>query len=372
VSLQPTVSIILPTFNRLGYLRSTIDSVFAQTYSSWELVVADDGSDEETRSYLDGLADPRVKTLMLPHSGNPSAVRNAALREAQGEYLAFLDSDDVWLPEKLETQLRLMRAAPTRRWSYCKLRRIDKVGRPIPSSDGIREWAPYEGDIVEELLELDAVIATPTVIAARSLVGSVGGFDEMQLFGEDYELWLRLALHSEVSAEELTCVRVHDQHYSGDRVAVYAGWVQMYRKILALVSSSRLRSVCGRRLAESATTLAPESECGHDCARVRPTRALRREDDGARAELPDAVRCGRREPIGSGPARGVAPKRRAGARGDVRGALRAERLELVSRVACGAFRSARSARLLGCAAPRGIRPVGDEPVVALSATPATI
>jgi hypothetical protein len=103
---------------------------------------------------------------------------------------------------------------------------------------------------------LDAVIATPTVIAERSLVGSVGGFDEMQLFGEDYELWLRLALHSEVSAEELTCVRVHDQHYSGDRIAVYAGWVQIYRKILALVSSSRLRSVCRCRLAESATTLA--------------------------------------------------------------------------------------------------------------------
>jgi glycosyltransferase involved in cell wall biosynthesis len=297
VSLQPTVSVILPTFNRLGYLRTTIDSVFAQTHSSWELVVADDGSDEETCRYLEGLADPRVKTLMLLHSGNPSAVRNAALREAQGEYLAFLDSDDVWLPEKLETQLRLMRAAPTRRWSYCKLRRIDAGGRPIPSSDGIRAWAPYEGDIVEALLELDAVIATPTVIAERSLVESVGGFDELQLFGEDYELWLRLALHSEVSAvpEALTCVRVHGQHYSGDRVAVYAGWVQLYRKILTLVSSSRLRSVCRRRLAESATTLAAlQSREGQYSAALRAgVRATASGWSSPRWWLMAAKTCGR-------------------------------------------------------------------------------
>src|ERR1700732_1465702 len=102
----PVVSIILPTFNRLKYLRPAIDSVFAQTLADWELLIADDGSDEETRAYLEHLGGlPRVKLIWLAHSGNPSAVRNAALREARGDYIAFLDSDDVWLPSKLERQV---------------------------------------------------------------------------------------------------------------------------------------------------------------------------------------------------------------------------------------------------------------------------
>ncbi len=80
----PTVSIILPTFNRLQYLRAAVDSVFGQTFEDWELVIADDGSDSETQAYLRDVArGPRVRLLSLPHSGNPPAVRNIALREAR-------------------------------------------------------------------------------------------------------------------------------------------------------------------------------------------------------------------------------------------------------------------------------------------------
>src|SRR5258708_34074473 len=112
----PAISIILPTFNRLKYLRLAVDSVFAQTFADWELLIADDGSDEETRAYLRGLENlPRVKVIWLSHSGNPSAVRNAALREARGDYIAFLDSDDMWMPAKLEPQIYVLTASH-RRW----------------------------------------------------------------------------------------------------------------------------------------------------------------------------------------------------------------------------------------------------------------
>src|SRR5579863_3753675 len=92
-----TVSVVLPAFNRLRFLRPAIESVSAQTFADWELIIADDGSDLETRQYLQSFADdPRVTVVWLEHTGKPSMVRNAAVLRAAGEYVAFLDSDDLW------------------------------------------------------------------------------------------------------------------------------------------------------------------------------------------------------------------------------------------------------------------------------------
>jgi glycosyltransferase involved in cell wall biosynthesis len=253
----PGVSVILPTFNRLAYLREAIDSVLAQTYTDWELIIADDGSADETQTFLRSIRDGRVKILCLPHCGNPAAVRNSALVKARGMYLAFLDSDDLWAPRKLEIQLNLMQSRGDRRWSYTKDRPIDACGNPLPEA-GIQPWLPYEGSIVEPLLSIDAIISTPTVVAERSLVNEVGGFDEEQRFGEDYDLWLRLAMRSEVSVscEPLVCTRAHLDNYSQDRVAAYRGWVRLYEKMARIVPESRLRALCWRRRGESALTLA--------------------------------------------------------------------------------------------------------------------
>jgi len=129
----PTVSIILPTFNRLKYLRPAVESVFSQTFQDWELILADDGSDDGTRAYLRTLSESsRIKLILLPHTGNPGRVRNAALREAKGDYIAFLDSDDLWLPPKLETQIKALRDSP-RRWSYTAFDRIDEFGNQVNS-----------------------------------------------------------------------------------------------------------------------------------------------------------------------------------------------------------------------------------------------
>ena len=139
---RPSVSIVLPTFDRLEYLRPALDSVFAQTWSNWDLVIADDGSGDELRSYLRGLEDrPRVKVVLLPHRGIPAAVRNAALREATGTHVAFLDSDDLWAPRKLELQMALLAARPECRWSYTAFRRVDRLGAPL-AEERTRRWHP--------------------------------------------------------------------------------------------------------------------------------------------------------------------------------------------------------------------------------------
>src|SRR4051794_15650593 len=126
--LMPAISVILPTFNRTALLRQSIESVFAQSCNDWELVVADDGSDEETHSFLRTLPASKVCILRLEHSGNPSRVRNAALAAARGEFVAFLDSDDLWMPSKLEKQLA---ATASNGWSYCQYEHINASGARI-------------------------------------------------------------------------------------------------------------------------------------------------------------------------------------------------------------------------------------------------
>jgi glycosyltransferase involved in cell wall biosynthesis len=217
--MSPAVSIILPTFNRLDFLPAALESVFAQTFTQWELIVADDGSNSETQEYLRSIADSRVKILWLPHSGRPSVASNAALREARAEYVAFLDSDDVWLPGKLEIQLASLRRHPERRWSYTRFSLIDGADRPIVSTR-VKDWPAPSGWILEALLREATVIALPSVVVARELL-QPAAFDEELVMCYDDELWFRLAAQSEIDGidERLTLIRRHGQHSGSDIIA---------------------------------------------------------------------------------------------------------------------------------------------------------
>ena len=256
--LWPAVSVILPTFNRLQHLRPAVDSVFAQTYDDWELVIADDGSDEETRAYLSSLAVlPRVNVLWLPHSGNPGAVRNAALREARGEYIAFLDSDDLWMPSKLEIQMGALRAGPCRHWSYTAINHINDAGAQINAALSA-SWVYYEGNIFQSLLTLKAGVAMPTVIVSRKILEQVGGFDECQGQHEDYHLWLRLAMRCEVGVirQPLACVRCHNEHFSDFGIGALIARGRMLERILTLVTDSDRRTAVRTERARNAALLA--------------------------------------------------------------------------------------------------------------------
>jgi glycosyltransferase involved in cell wall biosynthesis len=256
--MVPTVSIVLPTFNRLQFLRECVDSVFAQTFEDWELIIADDGSDAETLTYLTNLGlMPRVRLLRLTHSGNPSKVRNAALREARGQYVAFLDSDDLWMPEKLRVQVDAHQACPERRWSYTALKRIDAAGEPMRDGLGTG-WVSHHGAIFEQLLTIEAAVATPSVMVERQLLEQVSGFDEQQAYFEDYELWLRLSLVSEVILVDTPLIKVrnHGQHYSADRVSVYQARFRLLAKIARYAQTPRLRALLRLEGAKNAASLA--------------------------------------------------------------------------------------------------------------------
>jgi glycosyltransferase involved in cell wall biosynthesis len=254
--MPAAVSIIVPTFDRLEYLATAIESVFAQTYTRWELIIADDGSGAPTRTYLQSLRDARVKVIWLAHSGRPSVVRNAALREAHGEYVAFLDSDDIWLPAKLEIQLGSLRRHPARHWSYTRFALVDAAGEPAAPRRAA-DWPAPGGWILEQILNGQTVIALPSVMVSRALLDRLGAFDEQLVMCEDDELWLRLAEHSEADGIDapLTLVRRHREHSGSDELA-WRDRRRVFEKALRTRRSDHLDAVLRRLRAEMSAGLA--------------------------------------------------------------------------------------------------------------------
>lgn len=263
------VSIILPTFNRVALLREAVDSVLAQTFTDWKLIVADDGSTDDTRAYLEGLSDLRVRCLLLPHSGSEAVPRNAALRAARGEWVAFLDSDDLWLPSKLERQLRAMTEHSDCGWSYTGFALIDARGAPLPERPS-SAYRPVSGWILESLLRFEAGPCLPAMLVRRSLLEELGGFDEAFPLRADYDLTLRLAARSAAHAlpETLTLVREHEGRTTARRphAELYALNERVFRKAAAAAPSMAIRMLCKRQcaaqLAGRATALSREGAPG--------------------------------------------------------------------------------------------------------------
>jgi glycosyltransferase involved in cell wall biosynthesis len=255
---MPLVSVVIPAFNRLKYLRPAVESVFSQTCSDWELLIADDGSAPETKTYLHSLCrSPKVRVFWMPqHTGIPAAVRNAALREATGQYIAFLDSDDLWEDRKLETQLASLRSRGNCQWSYTAFTNVDEHGEALPT-EARRRWLACQGQIFERMLRGEVSIRTPCVLAARSLLLEAGSFDESISSAEDYDLWYRLALRSEVAVvdESLTRIRSHGENHSADWSKAYVGQDHTFIKLQQLVDPAR-RELLRRERARNALRLA--------------------------------------------------------------------------------------------------------------------
>jgi GT2 family glycosyltransferase len=267
---SPVVSVIIASYNRPEQLREAVDSVFRQTRSDWELLIADDGSADSTRSYLEGLADPRVRLIWLQHTGKPSSVRNAAIKHARGRYVALLDSDDRWTPDKLATQLEGLGSSPGCRWSYTHFRRMNESGQEIVDPR-IARWVPHRGWIVEQLLMLQAIIATPSVIVETALLEEVGGFDERFVCCEDYDLWIRLAIKSPVHVEPapLCWIRIHSHSHTAGRNPEYESWDRLYRKASREIPDARLQALSRRRRAAQPILLS-----GRLAARGMPVHAI--------------------------------------------------------------------------------------------------
>jgi glycosyltransferase involved in cell wall biosynthesis len=203
--------------------------------------------------------------LHLAHTGNPPAVRNVALREARGEYVAFLDSDDVWKEEKLATQIASLRSHGAREWSYTGFTMVDDSGSALTGT-GARQCPAIDGWFLDPLLKGEPLIVQSSVVVRRELIQTVGGYDDEFPVCGDYALWIRLAQHSEIEfiTAPLVLVRRHQEHYSDD----IAG-LEDLRRMLEKVQRSRvaphLDAVLQKRRAKVAAALAR----GHALCRSR-------------------------------------------------------------------------------------------------------
>lgn len=200
------VSVVIPTYDRADLLPQAVESALAQSYPNVEIVVVDDGSTDGTAALLASWGE-RIRSLRLDRAG-PSGARNAGIREATGEFVAFLDSDDVWMPDKLARQMEVFRAHPGTGMVGGGCRYIDAKGRPLPMEEA--------GPDVVTLEELQIFTALPgsasNVLVRRALLDEVGGFDEDLHRAEDRELWMRIAERAEVRCvpECTVAIRLHD------------------------------------------------------------------------------------------------------------------------------------------------------------------
>lgn len=188
------VSVIIPTYNRVRTVLNTIQSVLNQTYSNLEVIIVSDGFDENTRRAIEGIRDSRIKYFEVEHSGRPAVPRNFGVRKSSGEFIAFCDDDDIWMPPKLELQMeKILQSKDTVLiYTKCLLKNAKK--------ESIVPLRGKEGFIFKELFLSFCFIATSSVLIRRNIFENVGMFDEdMRLKAvEDYDLWLRIALRYKV------------------------------------------------------------------------------------------------------------------------------------------------------------------------------
>lgn len=220
------VSIVTPAYNGARFIKQTIDSVLAQTYANWEMVIVDDCSTDGTAELVEriGAADSRIRLIRQPKNGGPARARNAALQAARGRYVAFVDSDDLWLPQKLENQLRFMRERDSV-FSFTGFRRIDESGAKVGQLRPIPAELSYP-----ELLKNTAIV-TSTVVIDRERVGS---FVMPITYYDDFATWLAILKRGHVAHgldEDLVRYRVVGQSVSRKK-GKSALWVwRTYRDI---------------------------------------------------------------------------------------------------------------------------------------------
>ena len=183
---MPQVSVIIPTYNRAHLLRESIESVLSQTHRDLELIVVDDGSTDDTEKVVSSYL-PHLTYLYQEHQG-VSAARNKGLERAQGNYLTFLDSDDLWLPTKLQLQMRFMKHHPDALICYTEEIWIRRGVRVNP----MKKHKKYSGMIFEYCLPR-CIVSPSSVLIDPRVLDDVGTFDETFEACEDYDLWLRIS-----------------------------------------------------------------------------------------------------------------------------------------------------------------------------------
>ncbi len=224
------ISVITPTYNRARFLPAAVASVLSQTFGDFELIIVDDGSEDNTPDVLKPFfADRRVRYVYQENQGQSHA-RNLALKQATGDFIAFLDSDDVWAPDKLEKQLAVFRANPEVDIVHGDEAIINEQGSVV----SLQNMRRYSGRITRYLLADNSVSIT-TALVRRRCFDEMGGFDTSVGVADDYELWLRFSARYCYQYEPgiVASYRVMADQISSDKRRRYAANERIIQQFLA-------------------------------------------------------------------------------------------------------------------------------------------
>ena len=191
---MPKVSVIIPTYNSSATIGETLESVFRQTYKDFEIILINDGSTDSLMEVLDPIQDNRLKIFNYENSGL-SVARNRGINQASGDYLIFLDADDLWTSDKLETHVNALdqakeinpRVGVVYSWSYY----LDDETQSCFTN----QPKPYEGDVLAKILESNFITNGSNPMIIRKAIDSVGYFNPEFQGAADWEYWIRLAQH---------------------------------------------------------------------------------------------------------------------------------------------------------------------------------
>jgi glycosyltransferase involved in cell wall biosynthesis len=217
--MDELVSIIIPTYQSERFISDAIDSVLAQTFKDYEIIIIDDGSTDHTQEVLKKYSDLENIKLIWQSNQGPAAARNFGIKKSSGEYIAFLDADDIWLPNKLERQIHFLEKHPLIDLVYCDSYIFNEKCTKQKTRFEISR--PYSGKVLEKLFLLD-FIPFLTVVIRRSILNTVGLFDETVIGPEDYDLLLRICQTSTIDFihEPLAKYRVSSGQLTKQKIKV--------------------------------------------------------------------------------------------------------------------------------------------------------
>lgn len=209
------VSVIIPTRNRAAYLNHAIASVYAQSYKNFEIIVIDDGSQDNTKDIVRTF-DQRLSYLFQKHAG-VSAARNHGIQEARGEYIALLDDDDLYAPQKLQRNIEYFSRHPEVIWLCSGFGFINAEGTLLPRAPII----PEKEEVTLHDIALFAFIHTSSVIVRKRCFEIVGGFPKGSKVSEDYHMWAKLLTHGKGAALK-ECLTFFRQHKGNTKLPCHA------------------------------------------------------------------------------------------------------------------------------------------------------
>ncbi len=240
--MNPRISVIVPAYNAARFVAEAVESILNQTLAPMEIVVVNDGSTDDTEAILRPYRE-RIHYIRQQNRGLPAA-RNRGIEESQGDLIAFLDADDVWLPGKLEKQWKCFQDHPAAGLVHSNvLLWHDATGEKTPGYEGLRERT---GWCYSKLFSRSAIIPSATMVK-RECLDRVGLFNESMRTSEDYELFLRIARYYEFAYvdDPLILYRRHDSNMSKNSLLMWTNDLFIVRK--ALLDDPDLHRLVGRR-----------------------------------------------------------------------------------------------------------------------------